>query len=418
MEEGSIIVNTNDIIRKIDVTIVRNSIITPNSLFIKEILYKSNSHWKLRNVALDYMHPCEYCTLNSPPAQYNNLRVLKLFIDIYYDDFGTYQNVYHSLGGVYIQLGNMTFDMRKHLRNHFVLGFVPFGRCFEDFIYPFIKDMKQLERGILMNVQGEDCWIVAALGCITADLPQGNDLAGVKRHGAIKGCRTCLATKENATDITLDIASISRYHHITDIQFENIFAASTLKQRNDIAKEHGLQTSFPILDKLQRERHLQSPQDIYHLIAGKTLKLLKLTISILSPEGERNFISEWKSFEYPRQWSKLPNPISHTESFMMSDRLCLGMVMPFILYRFLTASCLKSQEMEKLQIRANLNRNQVINTIVKCWAIVAKCSQLAFKISLTKDDYVDLEKYLKKERKALIEVSLLYELVVQEYYVC
>jgi hypothetical protein len=73
LEEGSIIVNTNDIIRKIDVTIVRNSIITPNSLFIKEILYKSNSHWKLRNVALDYMHPCEYCTLNSPPAQYNNL---------------------------------------------------------------------------------------------------------------------------------------------------------------------------------------------------------------------------------------------------------------------------------------------------------------------------------------------------------
>jgi hypothetical protein len=102
----------------------------------------------------------------------------------------------------------------------------------------------------------------------------------------------------------------------------------------------------------------------------------------------------------------------------MSDRLRLEMVIPFILHRFLTASCLKSQEMEKLQIRANLNQNQVINTIVKCWAIVAKCSQLAFKISLTKDDYVDLEKYLKKERKALIEVSLLYELVVQEYYVC
>src|ERR1043166_9181830 len=111
------------------------------------------------------------------------------------------------------------------------------------------------------------------------------------------------------TDITLDIASISRYHHITDIQFEIIFAASTFKQRNDIAKEHGLQTSFPILDKLQRERYLQSPQDIYHLIAGKRLKLLKLTISILSPEGERNFISGWKSFEYPRQWSKLPTPL-------------------------------------------------------------------------------------------------------------
>src|SRR4051812_37788566 len=231
----------------------------------------------------------------------------------------------------------MSFDMRKCLRNHFVLGFVPFGGYFKDFICPFIKDMKRLEKGTFMNIQGRECWVIASLECITADLPQGNDLTGVKRHGAIKGCRTCLVAKGNATDFTLDIASISRYHHITNTQFENIFTAPTLKQRNDIAKEHGLRTILPILDHLQRERHLQSPQDIYHLIAGKTLKLLKLTITMLSPEGQLNFIREWKSFEYPRQWSKLPNPISHLESFMMSNRLRLGMVMPFILNRFLAS---------------------------------------------------------------------------------
>ena len=171
-----------------------------------------------------------------------------------------------------------------------------------------------------MNVQGIDCWVIAGLGCVTADLPQGNDLTGVKRHGAIKGCRTCLAAKENATDITLDIANISRYHHITNIQFKEIFTTQTLKERNNLAKEYGLHTILPILDQLQREHHLQSPQDIYHLIAGKTLKLLKLTITMLSSEGEQNFIKKWKSFEYPRQWSKLPNPISHLESFMMSER--------------------------------------------------------------------------------------------------
>ena len=90
---------------------------------------------------------------------------------------------------------------------------------------------------------------------------------------------------------------------------------------------------------------------------------------------------------------------------MMSDRLRLGMVMPFILNRSLTINCLKPQEIAKLQERANLNQNQVVNTIIKCWAIVAKCSWLAFKISLTNNDYIDLEKYLKKEQKALIEVK-------------
>ncbi|UZO02580.1 uncharacterized protein OCT59_021059 [Rhizophagus irregularis] len=318
LEEGSIIANTYEIIEKVDITIVRGSTIIANGLFIKEILYKNNGHWKLRDVALDYMHPCEYSALNSPPSP--------------------------------------------------------------------------------------DCWIVAGLGCVTTDLPQGNDLTGVKRHGAIRGCRTCLA-KENATDTTLDIASISRYHHITNIQFKNIFTATTLENRNNIAKEYGLRTSLPILDQLQRERHLQSPQDIYHIIAGKTLKLLKLTTAMLSLEGELIFIEEWKSFEYPKQWSKLLNPISHLESFMMSDRVRLEMVMPFILNRSLTINSLKQQEMDKLQRRTKLNHNQVINTIVKCWAIVAKCSRLAFKFSLTIDDYIELERYLKKEREALVEVK-------------
>lgn len=408
LEEGSIIANTNEIVRKIDITIVRDSTIITDGLFIKTILYKNNGRWKLQDATLDYMHPCEYSVLNPPPPQYNNLRVLKIFIDIYYDNFGTYRNVYHSLGGVYIQVGNMPYDMRQQLRNHFVLGFVPFGGYFEEFIRPFIRDIKRLEKGVLMNVQGINCWVVAGLGCVTADLPQGNDLTGVKRHGAIKGCRTCLAAKENATDITLDIANISRYHHITNTQFEDIFTAPNQKERSDLAKEYGLHTILPILDQLQRERHLQSPQDIYHLIAGKTSKLLKLTISMLSPEGERRFIREWKSFKYPRQWSKLPNPISHLESFMMSDHLRLGMVMPFILNRFLVSNCLKPQEMEKLQVRTNLNRNQVINAIVKCWAIVAKCSRLAFKNSLTNNDYIVLEKYLKMEQKALIEVNFIY----------
>src|ERR1043165_1462345 len=120
LEEESIIVDTYEVIRKINIIIVRNNSNITNSLYIKEILYKNNRHWKLRDVTLDYMHLYEYSILNSPSPQYNHLRVLKLFIDIYYDNFGTYRNVYHSLDGVYIQLGNMTFDMRKHLRNLFV----------------------------------------------------------------------------------------------------------------------------------------------------------------------------------------------------------------------------------------------------------------------------------------------------------
>ena len=64
LEEGNIIVNINEIIRKIDIKIIRKSNIT-NNLYIKEILYKHNGHWKLRDINLDYMHPREYLVLAS-----------------------------------------------------------------------------------------------------------------------------------------------------------------------------------------------------------------------------------------------------------------------------------------------------------------------------------------------------------------
>ena len=77
--------------------------------YIIEILYKHNNRWKFRSALLNYRHPSEYA-----PVQNNNeddLPVYKLFLDLYYDDFGTYRNVYHSLGGVYLQFGNMPFDI-------------------------------------------------------------------------------------------------------------------------------------------------------------------------------------------------------------------------------------------------------------------------------------------------------------------
>ncbi|CAG8816850.1 12135_t:CDS:2, partial [Racocetra persica] len=40
----------------------------------------------------------------------------------------------------------------------------------------------QYHPGPRMNIAGHDTWIIAALGVITADLPQGNDLADTKRH--------------------------------------------------------------------------------------------------------------------------------------------------------------------------------------------------------------------------------------------
>ncbi|GBC01031.1 hypothetical protein RclHR1_04040001, partial [Rhizophagus clarus] len=360
MNNALVDVELQSIIRRVTITILytENIINDYSSVVICEILYKHRGHWKIRNVAYFYHHPSEFASLEEPKT---SLPIYKLYIDLHYDNFGTFRNVYHSLGGVYIQIGNLPFDKRKQLKNHFVLGFIPFGGCFKEFIAPFVAEMKTLENGKIMNVQGTKSIVIASLRDITADLPQGNDL-----------------------------------------QFEEISAAPTMTKRKEITAEYGLCIQPSLLDKLKRERHLQSPHDIYHIIARKALRFLRITIDALSPEGKLAFILAWKAFEYPTSWRKLPNLISHIESFMISDSLRLAMVMLFILNRILNPQNFKQSEIDKFQSRTDVLRSDsAINLWLKCWILVAKTMSMAFMHSFTEEDYIKLSECLDKERSLL-----------------
>lgn len=183
-DEPFLTIMTSQILEKVTIMMTfQHQNIPRDSLQISEIIYKCNDHWRVRDVKLSYLHPCDYISIRNPPS--SSMPVYKIFLDLYYDDFGTFRNVYHSLGGIYIQFGNMPTHQRKLIKNHFVLGFIPFGGNFNEFMVPFISEIKDFEKGKVMTVQGQDAWIIAGLGVVTADLPQGNDLAGVMRYSSI-----------------------------------------------------------------------------------------------------------------------------------------------------------------------------------------------------------------------------------------
>src|SRR5947207_1172989 len=214
----------------------------------------------------------------------------KIFIDLYYDDFGTYRNVYHSLGGVYIQIGNMPFSMRKLLKNHFVIGFVPFGGKFKDFIDPFLKELKELEKGKIIDIQGKNTLVVAGLGLVTADLPQGNDLVAVMRHNAKRGCRSCIIEEHDCSKSFSDLSKELRYHQLMDTEFEKILNSNSLTEQKSLCSNLGLKNQKSVLDGLMFDRLLQTPQDIYHAIAGKILRLMDCTFNVFSLTGNNDFI--------------------------------------------------------------------------------------------------------------------------------
>ncbi|RGB23883.1 hypothetical protein C1646_773863 [Rhizophagus diaphanus] len=75
----------------------------------------------------------------------------------------------------------------------------------------------------------------------------------------------------------------------------------------------------------------------------------------------------------PKKWAHLPNPISHHESFMMSDYLRLAMIMLFILHHFLKIC-------------------------------VAQTMKIAFDRHFTNKKYIELQRCLDSEMNILTQV--------------
>ena len=222
---------------------------------VSEILYRNaaTSRLQIRPVNLRHRHPSEYIVLPNP-SPFRHMKVFKFMIDIYNDDFGTFRNVYHSLGGIYIQIGNMPFNLRKQLKNHFIVGFIPFGGHFDDVMRPLLQELRRLEKGVAMNMNDETVWVVASIGLVTADMPQGNDLCDVKKQGALYGCRNCLVPKDRLTDNTFDRIRGARFHHVTNeyfVQLQTLIDQHVTKAEIDnFTRRRGLRSRPGVLSSL------------------------------------------------------------------------------------------------------------------------------------------------------------------------
>uniref|UniRef100_U9U036 Uncharacterized protein n=1 Tax=Rhizophagus irregularis (strain DAOM 181602 / DAOM 197198 / MUCL 43194) TaxID=747089 RepID=U9U036_RHIID len=79
--------------------------------------------------------------------------------------------------------------------------------------------------------------------------------------------------------------------------------------------------------------------------------------------------------------------------------------MPFIINRFLCSNYVKNNSLTTIQNRCNITRADfATKMIVTCWKVVAETMVLVFKKSYNTDDYILLQKWLKKEMEILSQV--------------
>ena len=246
------------------------------------------------------------------------------------------------------------------------------------------------------------CW---GLDCITSDFPQGNDVAGIKRHNANQSCRVCNAAIEDLTNQSYDYFTNARFLQETRRLVATLEQETTRTAQAQLATRYGLSMSPGPFNKLSWNPHVQTPHDAYHSMTDKARRLLDVTFSVFSASGNAEWNKEWRHIEKPTQWSRMPNPLTHRQSFTFNDVLKLSMLMPIILRRFLKPSHFKTEFLQSMHARLDTSRDtSVIKTFCRLWAVEGKALKQVFATTMTNNTYQDLHHVLRIEEKMLLKV--------------
>ncbi|CAG8626247.1 14146_t:CDS:2, partial [Racocetra persica] len=153
----------------------------------------------------------------------------------------------------------------------------------------------------------------------------------------------CLIIPENITQINVWLKDLDR-----PVEYE-YFVTEILYSFNSC--QYGL-SAKPVLDTLYWDRHLQSPQDAYYVLAGKATRLLDITLRYLNTNGEAEIIEHLKNI-----------------------------------------------------YKLTRNDHAIIKPI-ELWVVEAKLLKLAFSTTMTNDTYKELRSLFEKEQIGFLKIFL------------
>jgi hypothetical protein len=254
---------------------------------------------------------------------------------LFIDGFGVHRNMYRSLKGFYVTPASLSYVERRRVCNTFTLTLGPHGASMQDIVQSFETKFKQLERGILVPVNGEHVLMSAFVLCYTGDMPQQAVNCGFLGHNARIGCRICRCPKEKRGDMRYDITTNGRYHHEIIRQREEGQKLLLSDERDKFWRSHGLQPEpcylqslTPALD-LVLSRVFDTPHSEWKGL-GRIMQDLLFEV-ILTPSGQREYSLAFRQFITPRHWPRIQNPKTHRGSWSLSEVGLAVILTPLVL---------------------------------------------------------------------------------------
>jgi hypothetical protein len=192
---------------------------------------------------------------------------------------------------------------RNHLDNIFCVGMKPPDTSMSDCLPIFVQDIKKLQHGFFLTIEGKLYFIVGGLGIVKADMPAAQALAGCLHQNAGEPCRMCRVTK--GTDLG-DPAFDARMHTRTVWQADAVRAAC-LAGEKDAHADTGLSVLPSALEDrtLVFDRFAQIPPEPLHAeLLGISLLALSLLMNMLTHKWLGFLSKNLQRIKTP--WPELP----------------------------------------------------------------------------------------------------------------
>ena len=299
---------------------------------------------------------------------------------IFIDDFGLYRNMYRSLTGIYaVSAGLSARDRQKSINAHCItLG--PHGSDFND-VFSSIRDsIVAVDRGCLLNINGHNRRVWAPIVAFLGDMKQQQASAGFLGARANVCCRFCDADLDTRTDLSRDLSKYGRYHHQTVQLRRDALTLRTMKERLDRLSLNGLsaeastlQSITPALDIIMSRPMDPAHSEYYGLVRRLYVVLCD---AILTKKALSQLTRALQKFQFPRGWGRIQSLETHKGSWSMSECAKASVVIPLLLRSWLRLGHIRHQ------YRYALSTSNTVDTIVSCFAKLARSNMLisAFKL--------------------------------------
>ena len=251
-----------------------------------------------------------------------------------------------------------------------------------------------------MTINERDVFLCSFPFMYIGDMPQQQENAGFKSQNANLGCRFCYIVNTERGQLDYDLVQNGRFHHQAKSMRKEMHSLRTKQERETYATKWGIDTEDPCLVAISPALDivLSRPGDPAHSeYSGMTKQLHLLLIeTILTTAAGKLYNKQLRQWPFPPGYARLQSPVHHLKSYSLAEHARWSIIIPTLLRMWLRKEHIQPLFMHKLKavLKSPLDTrgadNNAVDTIVRCFAALARSNSVLMADKLTRQERTNL----------------------------